>query len=70
MKIAALLILRQGSAGDGRGAAPHERLQSFRGMIAAQVCTLIYFSFFLLMPWWSTMGQFKQVPDRVTFHAH
>jgi ubiquinol-cytochrome c reductase cytochrome b subunit len=36
----------------------------------SQVCTLFYFSFFLLMPWWSTMGSFKKVPDRVTFHAH
>jgi ubiquinol-cytochrome c reductase cytochrome b subunit len=36
----------------------------------AQVGTLIYFGFFLLMPWWSQMGTFKPVPDRVTFHAH
>ena len=36
----------------------------------SQVCTLIYFSFFLLMPWWSTMGQFKTVPARVVYHAH
>jgi ubiquinol-cytochrome c reductase cytochrome b subunit len=36
----------------------------------AQLCTLIYFSFFLLMPWWSAMGTFKKVPDRVTFHPH
>lgn len=38
--------------------------------IVSQVCTLIYFSFFLLMPWWSAMGKFKTVPSRVTFHAH
>ncbi|MFD2365245.1 cytochrome bc complex cytochrome b subunit [Pseudoduganella sp. GCM10020061] len=38
--------------------------------ILAQVCTLVYFSFFLLMPWWSQMGKFKQVPSRVTYHAH
>jgi len=38
--------------------------------IVSQVCTLLYFSFFLLMPWWSAMGKFKQVPDRVTFHPH
>jgi ubiquinol-cytochrome c reductase cytochrome b subunit len=38
--------------------------------LIAQVCTLLYFSFFLLMPWWSTMGTFKPVPTRVTFHAH
>jgi len=36
----------------------------------SQVCTLIYFGFFLLMPWWSRMGTFKPVPDRVTFEAH
>ena len=36
----------------------------------SQVCTLIYFGFFLFMPWWSKAGTFKQVPDRVTFHAH
>ena len=36
----------------------------------SQLCTLLYFSFFLLMPWWSTMGTFKTVPKRVTFHPH
>ena len=36
----------------------------------SQVCTFIYFGFFLLMPWWSAAGQFKQVPDRVTYHPH
>ena len=25
------------------------------------------FGFFLLMPWWSRLGEFKPVPDRVTF---
>jgi ubiquinol-cytochrome c reductase cytochrome b subunit len=38
--------------------------------LVAQVCTFIYFGFFLLMPWWSTMGQFKPVPSRVTYHPH
>jgi ubiquinol-cytochrome c reductase cytochrome b subunit len=36
----------------------------------AQVGTLIYFGFFMLMPWWSTMGEFKPVPKRVTFQPH
>jgi ubiquinol-cytochrome c reductase cytochrome b subunit len=36
----------------------------------SQICTFIYFGFFLLMPWWSAMGIFKPVPTRVTFHAH
>ncbi len=38
--------------------------------LMAQIGTLFYFGFFLLMPWWSRMGEFKAVPDRVTFHAH
>ena len=36
----------------------------------AQVCTLLYFAFFLLMPWWSRAGEFRPVPDRVLFTAH
>ncbi len=36
----------------------------------AQIGTLVYFGFFLLMPWWSTLGRFKPVPERVTFTAH
>ena len=40
------------------------------GTLVAQIGTLFYFGFFLLMPWWSTIGTFKQVPDRVNFTAH
>ncbi len=36
----------------------------------SQVCTAVYFGFFALMPWWSRMGQFKPLPDRVRFVAH
>jgi ubiquinol-cytochrome c reductase cytochrome b subunit len=36
----------------------------------SQACTLLYFGFFLFMPWWSAMGEFKPVPDRVTFAPH
>ena len=36
----------------------------------SQLGTLLYFGFFLLMPWWSRLGQFKPVPARVTFAAH
>jgi ubiquinol-cytochrome c reductase cytochrome b subunit len=32
----------------------------------AQVCTVLYFAFFLLMPIYSRMGQCKPVPERVT----
>jgi len=40
------------------------------GTLIAQVGTLFYFGFFLLMPWWTQLGTFKPVPDRVTFSAH
>jgi len=36
----------------------------------SQVGTLLYFGFFLFMPWWSEIGEFKPVPDRVTFAPH
>ncbi len=36
----------------------------------AQVGTLFYFAFFILMPWWSRIGQTKPVPDRVNYTAH
>ncbi|MEN9538686.1 MAG: hypothetical protein RLZZ126_921, partial [Pseudomonadota bacterium] len=40
------------------------------GERVSQVGTLFYFGFFLLMPWWSKLGEPKPVPDRVTFTAH
>jgi ubiquinol-cytochrome c reductase cytochrome b subunit len=40
------------------------------GERVSQVGTLFYFGFFLLMPWWSKLGDAKQVPDRVVFAAH
>jgi ubiquinol-cytochrome c reductase cytochrome b subunit len=40
------------------------------GTLIAQAGTLFYFGFFLLMPWWSRIGEFKAVPDRVTFQPH
>ena len=40
------------------------------GERVSQIGTLFYFGFFLLMPWWSRLGTFKLVPDRVTFAAH
>ena len=40
------------------------------GNYVSQIGTLFYFGFFLLMPWWSRVGHFKPVPDRVTFAAH
>jgi ubiquinol-cytochrome c reductase cytochrome b subunit len=43
---------------------------SATGTLIAQIGTFFYFGFFLLMPWWSTIGTFKPVPDRVTFAPH
>ncbi|HMO48506.1 MAG TPA: cytochrome bc complex cytochrome b subunit [Rubrivivax sp.] len=40
------------------------------GTLVSQVGTLFYFGFFLLMPWWSRIGSFKPVPERVNFHPH
>ena len=40
------------------------------GERVSQIGTLFYFGFFLLMPWWSRLGEFKPVPERVTFAAH
>jgi ubiquinol-cytochrome c reductase cytochrome b subunit len=40
------------------------------GNYVSQIGTLFYFGFFLLMPWWSQLGEFKPVPDRVTFAHH
>jgi ubiquinol-cytochrome c reductase cytochrome b subunit len=40
------------------------------GTLIAQIGTIYYFGFFLLMPWWTQLGEFKQVPERVTFAAH
>ena len=40
------------------------------GTLIAQIGTVFYFGFFVLMPWWSQIGEFKAVPDRVTFQPH
>ena len=40
------------------------------GERVSQVGTLFYFGFFLLMPWWSALGETKPVPLRVNFVAH
>ncbi|MYZ51732.1 cytochrome b [Malikia spinosa] len=40
------------------------------GERVSQVGTLLYFGFFLLMPWWSRLGTPKPVPSRVTFKPH
>ena len=40
------------------------------GERVSQVGTMFYFGFFLLMPWWSRLGEFSPVPERVTFVPH
>ncbi|MEK6594293.1 MAG: cytochrome bc complex cytochrome b subunit [Pseudomonadota bacterium] len=36
------------------------------GTFISQVCTLMYFAFFMLMPWYSAMDKTRPEPDRVT----
>jgi ubiquinol-cytochrome c reductase cytochrome b subunit len=38
--------------------------------LMSQVFTVLYFLFFLLMPWYSRIDSVKPVPERVTYHAH
>ncbi|HTJ95525.1 MAG TPA: cytochrome bc complex cytochrome b subunit [Pararobbsia sp.] len=40
------------------------------GTLIAQIGTLIYFCFFWGMPFWTRLGTFKPVPDRVTYKPH
>ncbi len=40
------------------------------GTLIAQIGTVFYFGFFVLMPLWSRTGTFKVVPDRVVFQPH
>ena len=37
------------------------------GTIISQVCTALYFMFFLLMPWYSALDKCKPEPERVTW---
>jgi ubiquinol-cytochrome c reductase cytochrome b subunit len=40
------------------------------GQLISQVGTLFYFGFFLLMPWWTRLGEFGTPPERINFVAH
>ena len=35
-------------------------------VLLARIFTILYFAFFLLMPWYSTLGKTKEVPESVT----
>lgn len=37
---------------------------------AARIFGIVYFAFFILMPWYTKVDQTKPVPERVTYHAH
>ena len=38
--------------------------------IAARIFTVVYFAFFILMPWYTRADQTRPVPERVTYDAH
>ena len=40
------------------------------GTLASQIGTVFYFGFFILMPLWTRMGDYKPVPERVSFTPH
>ncbi len=38
-------------------------------VILARIFTAVYFAFFILMPWYTSIEQCKPVPERVSYHA-
>jgi ubiquinol-cytochrome c reductase cytochrome b subunit len=38
-------------------------------VILARIFTAIYFAFFILMPWYTSIEKCKPAPERVTYHA-
>jgi len=38
--------------------------------LLSQIFTVVYFAFFLLMPWYTRIDSTKPEPTRVTYHAH
>jgi ubiquinol-cytochrome c reductase cytochrome b subunit len=40
------------------------------GTVVSQIGTVFYFGFFILMPIWTRMGEYKPVPERVSFKPH
>jgi len=43
------------------------KVQTDTTTIISQICSVLYFAFFLLMPWYSKMDKFKPVPERVIY---
>jgi ubiquinol-cytochrome c reductase cytochrome b subunit len=38
-------------------------------VILARIFTAIYFLYFILMPWYTSVEKTKAAPERVTYHA-
>ena len=38
-------------------------------VLLARIFTVLYFSYFLLMPWYTRVEKTKPLPERVTYHA-
>ena len=38
-------------------------------VLLARICSVLYFAFFLLMPWYTAKDKTKPVPDRVVYHG-
>ncbi len=39
-------------------------------VVLARICALVYFLFFITMPFYTSLEKVKPVPERVTYHAH
>ena len=37
-----------------------------RATVAARICTVVYFAYFVLMPWYTRIDKTKPEPERVT----
>ncbi|MCK7500740.1 MAG: hypothetical protein MZW92_68905 [Comamonadaceae bacterium] len=59
-KLAAGRLRRRASSCSATSASSRRRRSA---TLVSQIGTLLYFGFFLLMPWWSRIGEFKPVPD-------
>jgi ubiquinol-cytochrome c reductase cytochrome b subunit len=38
-------------------------------VILARIFTTVYFAFFILMPWYTSIEKTKPAPERVTYHG-
>ncbi|MGH8150884.1 MAG: cytochrome b [Steroidobacteraceae bacterium] len=39
-------------------------------VMMGRICAVVYFAYFVLMPWYTRIDPVKPVPERVRFHAH